>query len=332
MRGRVIKGSLSLLFVLCIFFCAFACFKKPIKKVEASNIFEIYTVADFFNIQNNKHGTYILKNNIDFSGIGANFEPFDFYGVLEGNGYTICNLNIVCENSNLGLFSSLNNAIIKNLKIVNFQVYGNKNAGVLAGNIFNSFVSCVDVILNNNYIFGQNAGLLAGFIENSEVKNLYVSGGLINGFESITIASIINKSVINVREKQNFNEIDNGLDNIIPDIDIDKPLPPPSETKPSKPSDENENNSSDNTLNKPNNNEDNSINNDNQNVDSSINFDKNPSESVNDILNDFENTINEKETTNNFFIKIIITLTCLSLVFGNFIFVFFKAKKLKNKK
>ena len=78
---------------------------------EKEEYIAINTAEDFINIKNNTAGKYILKNDIDFSGV--NLEAIsEFSGELNGNGKTISNLE-----ASRGLVIT-NKGTIKNINIV----------------------------------------------------------------------------------------------------------------------------------------------------------------------------------------------------------------------
>ena len=74
----------------------------------------IYTAEDLRNIAQDPYGRYYLANDIDLE--GTELIPIDyFYGILDGNGYKICNYNLsVLDSGDFG-FIRYNYGVIKNL-------------------------------------------------------------------------------------------------------------------------------------------------------------------------------------------------------------------------
>jgi hypothetical protein len=106
---------------------------------------------------------YELINDIDM--IGESWTPInDFYGVFEGNNYTISNLNIVGDfigdnNANsIGLFRNVVGAIIRNIHF--------KDTNII-----------VSISESNDSYTAYHIGILAGRIEQySQVSNISVDG------------------------------------------------------------------------------------------------------------------------------------------------------------
>lgn len=125
---------------------------------------DLVAFANDVNVNHNKYidKTVALANDIDLAGI--NWEPigvsnWEFYGIFDGRGYTIKNMNV--HNTKLGygdcatgLFGWLN-GIVKNLNIDNATVVGYRYVGAIAGATQN--------------IIGRN-------IENCVVRNSHISG------------------------------------------------------------------------------------------------------------------------------------------------------------
>ncbi len=141
---------------------------------------------------------------------------------VDGNGKTIrLNLNNAV-NSNLGLFTILDNVTIKNLNIIVTGVNANATyAGALAGIIKSSDANATSLIENVTITFEDNFktstiyhfGGIAGQIENTVVDNCSVEGLKINAESKITgvgaIASYSTKSIIKNSTVSNISLIGN---------------------------------------------------------------------------------------------------------------------------
>ena len=146
---------------------------------------EIKTVQDFNTINENNTGYYILSNDIDFS--DQDVATIDiFYGVFEGNGYTL-------SNSSKSLFIS-NAGVIKNLVLNNSEfAYEDKYVGGFVSSNSGVIQNCgvIGEYINSNYIkvFGGFCATNVGKITNSYAKiNGIVSGSsaYIGGFIGTT--------------------------------------------------------------------------------------------------------------------------------------------------
>ena len=139
-----------------------------------------YTIIDnIYDFQCLDHdGKYILMCDLDFSNItieslGGRGTAFQFHGEINGNGYTIKNLNIEGE----GLFSSSFNATFKNLVFDNINVNASTQygAGILSGNCNNDTFE--NIIIKNSTVNGAGgkyAGALAADLHDSICKNIRI--------------------------------------------------------------------------------------------------------------------------------------------------------------
>ena len=164
---------------------------------NAEGVYEIYSAVGVMNLA--KHAgegaTFELKQNVDMKGI--DWEPVLFYGTLNGNGYTISNVNItkevVCDgNYVIGFFGKVLNqtvngekvqAVVKNLHLENVNVTVGENtqyAGLLSGTnkgiienctVTGSFTDTRTQLPLNVYL-----GALAGCNENTKPAGKIVKG------------------------------------------------------------------------------------------------------------------------------------------------------------
>lgn len=92
---------------------------------------EIKTVEDFFNMEENRNGDYVLMNDIDFSGVEF-VSPFigAFSGSFDGQGYTLKNITITETKLYNGVFGYLADGIIKNVVLENIKI-GTQDAPII---------------------------------------------------------------------------------------------------------------------------------------------------------------------------------------------------------
>jgi len=102
--------------------------------VEAEEIINVSAVNQF--LAQGANATYVLQNDIDFSGVDYTLFP-EFRGVLDGNGFSLKNISIESLRlENFGVIS-VNKGVIKNLIIENLELssYGDsQNAGFVGNN------------------------------------------------------------------------------------------------------------------------------------------------------------------------------------------------------
>lgn len=193
----------------------------------------IYTVSDFNAIRNNLSGNYILMNDINLAdlqivggehGSSSYWEPIQgsFSGVLDGNGYSISNLNISASSSGedlyVGLFSQIGRGgVVKNLMIIDSNIkaqsyerdylYCGFITAVCFGEVNNCSVkqSSLEISADFRLYVGAIAGYLREFAEvnncinqadiiadtNSSAGSYYtLIGGIVGG----SLSGIINTS------------------------------------------------------------------------------------------------------------------------------------------
>lgn len=107
----------------------------PVSATEESAPVEIHTIEDLFAIAEDPAGNYILMEDLDL--LGTEWEGIDFSGTFDGNGHAILNVSIThpsgeiatsydgnlktYDTSFAGFFSSIRNAEIKNLQLINIR-------------------------------------------------------------------------------------------------------------------------------------------------------------------------------------------------------------------
>jgi len=174
---------------LLVFFCIFVLVSLVVI-ASTEDSFEVSSVEDLLSIKDDLEGHYILVDNISLEGVS--WEPIrDFKGVFDGNNNSISGLNIdiddmshdfieVVLNSHekkLGFFSSIKNAQVHNLNLVDVVIVGGEEVGGLAGVAEDSVISNVHVsgsIDSDKFIGG-----LIGLSENSVVKESSFNGSII---------------------------------------------------------------------------------------------------------------------------------------------------------
>lgn len=107
-----------------------------VSKEMVTSFLEIYTYEDLLQVAENPAGSYRLMDNIDMA--GHPWEPVDFSGSFDGNGYALLNLEVngtsagvedtydgnykVYDTCFAGFFGTLADAEVCNLNLVNVKV------------------------------------------------------------------------------------------------------------------------------------------------------------------------------------------------------------------
>jgi len=149
---------------------------------------EISTPQQLNAIRNNLLGNYKLMANIDLTGInwvplGTSAKPF--MGALDGNGYTIKNLDVnLSAQDYVGLVGS-NHGIIKNLTLKDISVTGKDYTGGLVGYSVGAIENCA--VIGDSSVVGasrtgglvgqNNGGRVSGSSAASSVSGIVYVGG-----------------------------------------------------------------------------------------------------------------------------------------------------------
>ena len=136
-----------------------------------ANPYLVSSVSDVLAIHNDLDGYYKLTASIDMAGV--EFEPIGnelegaFTGTIDGNGYSISNLNInLPDNKYVGFIGCLEGTV-KNLNISNVDAYGYRYVGGIAGYVGEDAV--VDNCTSSGMVGGEylivdpNIGGIVGY-------------------------------------------------------------------------------------------------------------------------------------------------------------------------
>ncbi len=128
--------------------------------------------------------TVTLASNIDLGGmywspIGSSDHPFK--GTFNGGDHTISNLTVNSDTDNAGLFGSIDNAQIINLKLYAPTVTGKNNVGALVGHVNgseNGGTKVYNITVTNPTITGIESvgGVVGGFFPSAPVEEILVEG------------------------------------------------------------------------------------------------------------------------------------------------------------
>ena len=156
--------------------------------IRALTIREVYTVDDWNSIEENDH--VVLMNDLDFDGVDYRPIPL-FSGTIDGQGYTIKNIEILAEDSifleDVGLFGQVINATVRDLKIDNMELVSEKfvvRMGSLAGRAEHSDFENISII-NTSLTSFDVVGGIVGHLINSNLSDVHVKSMKITGVSSI---------------------------------------------------------------------------------------------------------------------------------------------------
>ena len=162
----------------------------------------ITTAAELDAMRDDANASYILDNDIDMTSFS--WSPFEFYGTLDGNGFSIKNLEVELDNENVGLFSVINGATIKNLGVEDVYIMCTNQGGAIAG------VAVNGAIIEKCFATGEvnSGGLTGGFLgraDESTVSESYTEitvnghdhvGGLVGHMNGGTIVNCYTNSTV----------------------------------------------------------------------------------------------------------------------------------------
>lgn len=182
-------------------------------ETRSHNENEILTVEDFLKIKDDRYATYNIKADLDFSDVSADQIKAGiinvFYGVINGNGHTISNYELITTNTSQGIFGQLytgakiNNLVLDNIKITQKEddrATTSRYIGILFGNNTSSNVEVSDITIRNSEI-----NYKVGTTSSSSTTSFGFLGGTGAGkFSNITIEDT-NKMILDFDRTSNVN-------------------------------------------------------------------------------------------------------------------------------
>lgn len=169
--------------------------------LASAEVVEIATPEDFFNMKNNRIGNYVLKNDIDFTGVTF-AAPFNasiiFTGTFDGQGYSLKNITFSTLVTQTGVFGYVSSGKIENVVIENVSIGTAASplaiptlsrVGIIAGYVSSSIGSIDNVTVKNSTInysttfasttslvyVGGAVGELRGSMTNVTLENVSVT-------------------------------------------------------------------------------------------------------------------------------------------------------------
>lgn len=186
---------------------SFSCPSYSIKWSAGENEEHYIKTADDFKKLNNSSSIYLLKNDIDLSGV--EWTPIDeFSGTLFGNGFSVNNFSLSLSGENIGFFSVLKGKII-NLNFGSASVEAadaSKNVGIVCGKLEGSVVG-INVSGSINAPKADNVGSIAGLATSYGVFREIKNTAAVNGNSNV---GGIFGYFINERESVDFIGLENS--------------------------------------------------------------------------------------------------------------------------
>lgn len=155
--------------------------------------YEGYTVKLMADINLDNKAWTPIGNTIAYGSSG-------FWGVFDGNGHTIYNLNVsaaAAGSESAGLFGAIAGTV-KNLTLKNVTVTGTRWAGAIVGyahengtsviencKVIGGTVTVATELVDSEYDNGDKAGGIIGYMVNTTVKNCEVKNVTINGYRDL---------------------------------------------------------------------------------------------------------------------------------------------------
>lgn len=167
-----------------------------------SNANELARLAYIYRFGGGEGAYYVITNDIDLSahewmpvGCGTDVDSGQqddytkhiFFGNVDGNGKTISGLRVKSEGDYIGLFARLNTGSIKNLNVVNADVEGYYNVGILCGEVrFDAVVENCSVsgtVKGEGYVGGiagihRSSSIISSCTSTADVESEFYSAGI----------------------------------------------------------------------------------------------------------------------------------------------------------
>lgn len=176
---------------------------------------EVYisTAEEFLAMKDNKTGTYILSNDIDFSDVEYDI-PFpsgrNFSGSFDGQGYTLSNITIDDIGTYTGVFGYVSSGEIKNVNLENVSIGSaeepletstSTRLGFAVGYLSSASGEISNVHVSNSNIYIESESTLIAYVGGivgemrGQMENVSVSDSLINvkttSYGSVKIGGVV---------------------------------------------------------------------------------------------------------------------------------------------
>ena len=133
------------------------------KSEQITEVINISTCEDFYNMTidvTTFQNEFRLLNDLDFSNYTWVCDPSNtlkWEGTLDGQGYTISNLNIESPYRKAAVFFEITDATIKNINFDNCNVYGLQDSAIICGYSNGGTIENIK-ITNSTVNYNKNAG------------------------------------------------------------------------------------------------------------------------------------------------------------------------------
>jgi hypothetical protein len=135
---------------------------------------EITTTDEFLAMKDNRSGTYVLKNDLDFTDVEFT-SPFtsSFSGSFDGGGFALRNITFTKVNSYTGVFGYIASGTVKNLTLDNVSIgtaeepllmATSSRVGILAGYISSTSAVIEDITITNSSINYSSSSTVQAYV------------------------------------------------------------------------------------------------------------------------------------------------------------------------
>ena len=179
-----------------------------------NNPYEINSAKDFAYLLNrlNSDDSALYKNKYYVVNTSLDFGTFDitsasnFNGTIDFKGHAILNGKLES-----GLFTNLNNATIKNLRLYDVTLNNEVDAGLLANNINGGTID--NIIIHSKFTGTSKSSGIANSITNANINNVIVYGNTVtNTANYYNIANQLSGvSSTNIYRDNNYNNSSNSI-------------------------------------------------------------------------------------------------------------------------
>lgn len=134
----------------------------------------ITNISDFLAIKNKPDGRYVLLTDLDMSGVS--WVPFDFSGVLRGNGCVVKNLTVTAEDTNVGVFLKLSGTL-SDITFENLTVTSTSSSQVLVGGVCAELTGTMSGVRVSGNVTGEfcRMGAMAGKMSSGTMDDCHSS-------------------------------------------------------------------------------------------------------------------------------------------------------------
>ncbi|MDY0075624.1 MAG: InlB B-repeat-containing protein, partial [Acholeplasmataceae bacterium] len=166
-------------------------YNEPVS-ISIDTVEEFYHMATVESTYN-----YVLSTNLDFTGYVWNYVNTSFKGNLDGQGYTVSNIQMLGLTGYAGIFPRANGATIRNLVVDGITIQTTARAGVLIGRVENGDTLIENVVVKNSSVEGSDSNGVGGLIghvsRKTEVYNVAVINTTVSNVDDPNVGGLVGR-------------------------------------------------------------------------------------------------------------------------------------------